>query len=119
MRSPGRHRELSNCIAKRQNILAPQPQGCDDQREHIQPIVEILAKAPGRDIFAQPTVGGRQHAHVEGNGRASAQPLHFALLQHAQQFRLQPERHLGDLIEQQRAGLCLLELARDAPRARR
>ena len=44
-------------------------------------------------------------------GLLAAQALDLALLQHAQQLGLQAERHLGDLVQQQRAAVRLLELA--------
>ena len=40
-----------------------------------------------------------------------ADALDFAGLQHAQQLRLQPDRHVGDLVEEQRALVCHLEAA--------
>ncbi len=89
------------------------------ERKDVEPVVEVFAEAPGGDFLAQPPVGGRQHAHVEGQRGAAAEPLDLALLQHAQQFGLQRQRHFGDLIQQQRAALRLLELARVGARARR
>jgi hypothetical protein len=99
--------------------LAALAQRREGQREHVEAVIEVLAEAPAATSLAQPAVGGREHAHVEGqsgSGRRAARP---PLLQHAQQLGLQAERHLGDLVEQQRATLRLLELAgvgRLAPR---
>ena len=43
--------------------------------------------------------------------RRAAEALDLALLQHAQELRLQSLRHLRDLVEEQRSALRLLELA--------
>ena len=45
------------------------------------------------------------------NGPAVAQAIEFPLLQHAQKFGLQHERHLADLVQQQGPPVGQLELA--------
>ncbi len=60
----------------------------------------------------QQTVGGGQNAQIELQGAPATDPLHLALLQHAQNLGLQRQRHLGNLIEQQGATVGLLEFAR-------
>ena len=96
---------------QRQDVVAPLAQRRERQRKDVEAVVEILAEAAGGDFLAQAAVGGREHAHIERDRRAAAEALDFALLQDAQQLRLQRQRHLGDFIEQQRAALRLLELA--------
>ncbi len=44
-------------------------------------------------------------------GCVPADAVDLALLERAQQLRLQPRMHLADLVEQQRAAVRLLELA--------
>ncbi len=110
--SPGRQRAAEQLHGERQDIVAAQPQGREGERKYVQAVVEVLAEAAGGDFLAQPTVGGGEDAHIEADRHAAAEPLDLALLQDAQQLGLQAERHFGDLIEQQRAALGLLELAR-------
>ena len=81
-------------------------------RKYVQTVVEILAESPGRYLFAQTAVGGRNHAYIQIEGIARAEPLDFALLQYPQQLGLQRQRNLGYLIQQQRAALGLLEFSR-------
>ena len=45
------------------------------------------------------------------SGAATSDALHLAGLQHAQQLGLQPDRHVGDFVEEQRALVCHLETA--------
>ena len=71
--------------------------------------------APRCDLGRQVAVGGGEDAHVHPHRRGAAEPVDLALLQRAQQLGLQPDVHLADLVEQQRAAIGRLELA-DAAR---
>ena len=51
----------------------------------------------------------------EADLAAAADAGEAPLLQHAQQRRLQRQRHRGDLVEEQRAAVGLLEAALAAP----
>ena len=51
-------------------------------------------------------------ANVDGAGRVRADPAHLALLQHAQELRLERQRHVADLVEEDRAVVRCLEEAR-------
>jgi len=68
------------------------------------------------DELAQIAVGRGNDAHVGLDRRASANRRVFALLQHAQQTRLRLQRHVADLVEEQRAALGLFEPADAAVR---
>ncbi len=54
------------------------------------------------DRAAQRLVGGGDDAHVDLDRVGAADRDHAAGLEHAQQLGLQLERHLGDLVEEQR-----------------
>jgi hypothetical protein len=62
-------------------------------------------------------VAGRQHADIDLDRPAAADPVDLPLLDRPQQLRLQANIHLADLIEQQGAAMGFLELA-DPPRGR-
>ena len=79
------------------------------KRDDIQAVVQILAKAPIRDRFEQVHVGGRDDAHVDGNGFRTADALDLAFLQNAQQLGLQRQRHLADFIQKDGAAMRLFE----------
>ena len=119
MRSPARQRDVSRRIASGNTSSRRSRSGAVDERKHVQAVVQIFAEAACGDFGAQVAIRRRQHAHVERHGHAAAEALDFAFLQHAQQLRLQAERHLGHFVEQQRAALRLLELAGMSWRARR
>ena len=85
--------------------------GDERQGEYVEAVVEIFAEAASGHFAAQVAIGGGEDAHVERQRVGAADAFDFLLLQHAQQLRLQRQRHLGDFVEQQRAALRLLELA--------
>ncbi len=91
------------------NILAAPAQGRHFDTDDIEPKIQILAETFFRGLAAQIAVGGGQHAHVHGDGRIRTHPLHFALLQGAQQFGLKRQGHLADFIQKQRAAIGLHE----------
>ncbi len=92
-----------------QNVIAALAQRGDGERKHVEAVVKIFAEASRRHFLAQATVGRREDPDVERYGSPTAEALNLALLQNAQQLRLQRQRHLRHLIEQQGAALRLLE----------
>ena len=56
-------------------------------------------------------MGGRDHAHVGLDRLVAADAVELAVGQHAQQARLQFRRHVADLVQEQGAGIGLLEAA--------
>ncbi|MCY1517880.1 hypothetical protein D9M68_525830 [compost metagenome] len=91
--------------------VAPRAQRRQLQHRAAQAVVQVLAKAPGRDQRRQVAVRGRHHGKVHALRRLRAQRQHLAFGQHAQQPRLQRHRHVADLVEKQRAAVGL----RDQP----
>ena len=54
-------------------------------------------------------MGGGDHAHIDLLRARGADGQHLALGQHAQQPRLQGERHVADLVEEEGAAVGLLD----------
>src|SRR5262245_34615024 len=54
----------------------------------------------------------RDQAHVHGAGLCSSHPLHHTVLQHTQELRLERQRRISDLVEEQCPRVRDLELAR-------
>jgi hypothetical protein len=66
-----------------------------------------------RDSFSQVPVGRGDDPHVGVRGRAvRADRLDFSRFEEAEEERLHPEAHLADLVEEERAPVGELELAR-------
>jgi len=68
-----------------------------------------VRKLPSAHRLRQHPVGGGDDARIASARRGLTDALIFAVLQHAQQFGLQLQRQLADLVEEQRAALRLLE----------
>src|SRR5229473_3554630 len=79
--------------------------------DHGESIVEILAEAAAAQGFVEALVGGRHHAHVDGDDLATAHPLDLALLQEAQQLHLEGQAHLRDLVQEEGSAGGHLDLA--------
>ena len=84
---------------------------CD--REDVQPVEEVLAETcPRRPARPRSRlVAAITRTSTRMRPRA-ADALELALLEHAQQLRLQLERQLADLVEEERAAVGQLEAAR-------
>ena len=74
-------------------------------------VEQVLPEAAGRHLGGQVLVGGTEDAHVDWQlGRAAHRP-HGPLLDDAQELALHRQRHLADLVEEQRAAVRGLEEA--------
>ena len=74
-------------------------------RERRDAVIEVFAERPLLRGPVQVLVRRRQHAHVHLARRALAERVDFALLQEAQELRLQGERQVAYLVEEERAAL--------------
>ncbi len=74
-----------------------------------EPVVEVLAEGALVDAAGEVAVGGGDEAHVDGAGRGGADAADGARLDGAEQLGLERERHLADLVEEERAAVGLLE----------
>ncbi len=97
--------ERQQVVGQRQHVARPLTQRRQHHLDHVQPIEQILAEAPCRDLGRQVAVRRRHHAHVAGPGPRLADALVALLLKQAQQLRLQGRRQVADLVEEQRAPL--------------
>ena len=76
------------------------------QRYHMESVIEILAKTAGGHLLQGIAIGGTDDAHIHLLGHRGAYFLKTARLQEAQQFALQLQLHLADLIHKQGATVC-------------
>ena len=102
---------LHQMLDQYRQIIEPLAQRRHLQREYVQPVVQILAEAARDNGRIQVAMGRGDDAHVAADGFIAADPLEAALLQHAQQFHLHLQRHVADLVQEQRAALGKLEAA--------
>ena len=81
------------------------------QADHVEPVVQVLAKPAGANQGLQVLVGGRQDADVDRDRLRAADALERHLLEHAQQLGLDLEVDVADLVEEERAAVGLFEPA--------
>src|SRR5262249_54624021 len=71
--------------------------------DDVQPVIEVLPKLSFLNALLEIRIGGRKHAYVHGLGTCLADRHHFPLLEEPQQFRLNIERQVADLVEEEGA----------------
>ena len=76
--------------------------------DHVNPIVELLAKLPLDGGLAKITIRRRHESHVHVDETGAAHATDLPLLQHAQQLDLKAQGQLADLIEKEGAPMCRL-----------
>ncbi len=100
-------------------ILHPVAQGRQARRNHVDSVEEVLAEPPGPDGLGEIGVGGHHEAEIDPDRVPAAHALDLVLLYGAQQFGLQIEAQVADLVEEQRAAVGEFELAQLLPRGTR
>jgi hypothetical protein len=73
---------------EQRDIATSLTEGRQIDRHHLQPVKEILAKAPGFDLFFEVAVGRRDDPDVDPDVVEPAHPLQRLLLEKTQQLRL-------------------------------
>src|SRR5216684_1088076 len=102
---------FDEALDQQRNIFTPFPQWRQIDRYDIQPIIKVLSEGPIFYHLFEIRTGGRDNTHVDLDGTVATNPLELPLLQYAQQFDLERNRHVADFIEENRAAIGLLESA--------
>src|ERR1700722_6970659 len=82
--------------------------------DDVQPVIQVFAKQTFTHVTVQIPVRGHDDADVDVHRLDRSDPANLALLDHAQQFCLNLDIYLGDLIEQEGSAVGLLEYSRAA-----
>src|SRR5450830_308387 len=103
---------FSEEVASQQHgITAPVAQRGKPQRNDIETVEQILAELPFRDQSGQVLVRGRDDTCRRRQVLMAADAFEASILQDSQKFGLERQRHVADLVEEDGAAGCLLELA--------
>src|SRR5262249_10341545 len=103
-------RESSYKRLRQQRDIRPSlPQRRHGNRIDAQPIVQIRPKTSLRHLRVQLAVRRGNHPHVHFNRLLVAHPLQLSFLNDAEQFCLDLQRQLANLVEEQRAAVGQLE----------
>ncbi len=82
--------------------------------DDVEAVEEVLAEAALGDALLEVDVGRGEDAGAQGQLALGAERAEAAVLEDAEELGLELGGHLGDLVEEERAGADLLELAADA-----
>ena len=93
------------------HVVAPLAERREVNPYHVEAVIQVFAKFLGGHELFRVLVGRGDDAHVHVERLVAADALEFAVLQHAQDFRLRRQRHVADFVEKNRPLVALLELA--------
>ena len=98
-------------VQQRLDVLGPLAQRRHADGHDVQSIEQVFAETPRLGFAGQVAVGRRHQPRVDVF-RPPAHRLDLARLQRAQQLGLDGQRQLADLVDEQRAAVGLVEVAR-------
>ena len=76
--------------------------------EGVEPIEQVWAETPLGDGPIERRIGRRDQEDIDLRSGAANRP-HGPVVKQAQKHALQRDRHVADLVEKQRAPICLLD----------
>ena len=98
---------LEEVLRQKGDVLAPLLKGRNLYADDVEPIIQILAKAPGRDLIQQVAVRSRHDAHIHLEGGVASHALDLPLLDGPQELDLHEQGNFADFIQKQRAAVRL------------
>ncbi len=102
----GRAQEV---LREQDHVRAPLAERRQPQRHDGEPVIEILAEAPGVHRGRQILVARGDDPDVDGLGAGGAEPAHGAVLQDLQELGLEAVGQERHLVEEERAAVGRLE----------
>src|SRR6202044_3867957 len=93
------------------NMFSALPSCRQLDRDDIQPMIEIASERPSLHCLQQTTVRCGKEANVNLHWTWSAHAFELALLQNAQNLRLQGDSKLSNLVEKKRPSVSQFNLA--------
>jgi hypothetical protein len=102
---------LDEMLGEEQDVAPALPEGRGVHADDVDAVEEILAEALLLDLGLEVAVGRGDDARVERDLLVAADGAHHALLERAQELGLHLQRHLADLVEEERSAAGLHEEA--------
>src|SRR3972149_2612134 len=96
---------------ERKDVFGALPQWRNIDLDHIEAVVQVLAKSSGAHGLLQVAVGDGNDANVYRKVAHAADTANALVFQNSQHLGLQNQRHFTDLIQQQRAFVGQLDQA--------
>ena len=101
-------------VGERRDVAGTFSQRRQAKADDVQAEEQVFPEPPGRDFGGQVSVAGCKDANVDPHRRRTAESVDLTLLHRTQQLGLQPDVHLANLVEQERAAVRSFELAQTA-----
>src|SRR4051812_47075915 len=99
-------------MGEKHGIALAGAQGWDAHHDFRQSVVKVLAELPNLDHPFEVLMRGADYAYVDRDLLPPAEALDGAILQEAQDLRLQRSRQVTDFVEEERAAVGELDLAK-------
>src|SRR6266849_4717638 len=96
---------------EKRDVLGPLAKGREIDRKNVQPVVKVGAKLSRLDQLLERTVRRGDDPDVAPDRVRAPDPLELLLLEHAKELRLEVQRQVTDLVEEQGAVVRELEAA--------
>src|SRR5262245_36779111 len=93
------------------NIFTSLAQWGELDGKHVQTVIQIASKFLSRNHLGQVSMCCRHYSDIDSMRPAAAETFELLLLQNAQQFRLQRERQVPDLIKEESSVIRHFEAA--------
>ena len=87
-------------LGQRRHVVPPFPERRDHQRDDLDPIIEVLTESPLFDRPFQVLVRRCDDPDVNLRRALGSDLHHFAFLEGPQEFDLQSQGHLADLVQE-------------------
>src|SRR5438093_10265043 len=94
---------------ERLDVVRPAAQRRQVDGAHVQAVIQVVAERALPYHVGEVAVGRGDDPDVDADRVGGADTLDLAVLEHAQQLHLHPERQLADLVEEDGAAVCRLE----------
>src|SRR5678815_3323910 len=83
------------------DVFAPRAERRKRDRELGQPVIQVLSEAAGLDIRLERMIRRRHEADVDGHRPHRSEGLELPLLKHAEELRLEAQRQVRHLVEEE------------------
>ena len=83
------------------HVFSALPKGRGGEGQHVEPVIEVFAKATSLDLLLKVFVGGSDHSNIDLDWLAPAHGLDDPFLNGAKQFDLHVQGEVADLIEKE------------------
>ena len=86
-------------VGQQRDIFRPLSQRRQDNRKHMQPIIEVLAETPRAGRERKIRIGRGDYADIDRHGLHASNPIDESVFQHAKEFGLRLKRQLRNFIQ--------------------